>query len=85
MNESQNLLIKIRKYEFALYELNLYLDTHPNCKDALDLYGKYKKLMTEAEKEYISKFGSIPTTAVKSYAGQDRWQWIDGPWPWERS
>lgn len=29
MHEKQKLLSMIRKYDFVLYELQLYLDTHP--------------------------------------------------------
>ncbi|MGN1036403.1 MAG: spore coat protein CotJB, partial [Ruminococcus sp.] len=27
-------MMKIQHYDFALKELNLYLDTHPNCRRA---------------------------------------------------
>ena len=35
MNERNILLGKIKKYDFTLKELNLYLDTHPNCDGLL--------------------------------------------------
>ena len=47
MNEKE-LMMKIKKYDFALKELNLYLDTHPNCRKALELFKKYKALKEEA-------------------------------------
>ena len=44
MNEKARLMRKIKEYDFALKELNLYLDTHPNCRRALALFKKYKDL-----------------------------------------
>lgn len=80
VNEKE-LMTKIKKYDFALKELNLYLDTHPNCRKALELFKKYKALKEEAEKEYIENFG--PITPQQSRNSQ-RWDWVDGSWPWER-
>ena len=57
MNERNMLLDRIRQYSFTLKELNLYLDTHPNCRNALNMFKKYKKLHEEAVNDYISRFG----------------------------
>ncbi|MBQ8297687.1 MAG: spore coat protein CotJB [Ruminococcus sp.] len=82
MNERSVLLKKIQKYDFALKELNLYLDTHPNCRRALALFDKYRSIKQAAEAEFVSRFG--PLTPEQS-ADMNRWSWIDEPWPWERS
>ena len=82
MNERKMLMIKIKQYDFALRELNLYLDTHPNCRRALALFDKYRSLTETAENEYVQKYG--PITPEQSN-DESHWSWIDGPWPWERS
>lgn len=82
MNDEAKLLNIIRKYAFALYELNLYLDTHPKCRDALAYFQKYKDLHDKARAEYNEKYG--PLTADQTNPAND-WTWIKGPWPWERS
>lgn len=82
MNEKTRLMKKIKEYDFALKELNLYLDTHPNCRRALTLFKKYRDLRKKSVEEYISKFG--PITPEQSNDDQ-HWSWIDEPWPWERS
>ena len=82
MNEKQLLLRKIKKYDFSLRELDLYLDTHPNCRRALALFENYKQLRQEAVREYTSKFG--PITPEQNNNSQ-HWDWISDPWPWERS
>lgn len=82
MNERQMLLRKIKKYDFALKELNLYLDTHPNCRRALSLFDNYKKLRKDCMNEFTAKYGPL-----KPEQNNDsrHWNWIDDPWPWERS
>ncbi len=82
MNERNMLLSRIKKYDFALKELNLYLDTHPNCRRALAMFNEYKKLRKDAVSEFTQKFG--PLTPVENNDTQ-HWNWIDDPWPWERS
>lgn len=74
------LLKKIREYCFALKELELFLDTHPNCEKALKLFNSYKKKKAAAVDEYNKKFG-----ALQSIQSSDtKWNWIEGPWPWEK-
>ena len=82
MNDRKALLNKIRQYDFALKELNLYLDTHPNCRRALALFKRYKSLSEEAVNDYVSKYGPI---VPEQNLNTQHWSWIDDPWPWERS
>ncbi|MDE6763871.1 MAG: spore coat protein CotJB [Oscillospiraceae bacterium] len=77
-----NLMCAIQMYDFYLYELNLYLDTHPTDRQALDLFKKYTELKAAAYDAYISKYG--PITADQS-STDERFNWVDDPWPWERS
>jgi len=81
MNEQKMLLSKIKKYDFTLKELNLYLDTHPNCRRGLAMFQKYRKLRENAVDEYTRKFGPLTPDQVNN---SERWTWTDDPWPWER-
>lgn len=80
-SDRQRLLNQIRSYKFALTDLNLYLDTHPNNVEVINLYNNYlneeKKLCNEYEKMYG------PITLESSYLNKNNWVWINGPWPWE--
>lgn len=80
--EKNKLLRAIQMYDFALYELNLYLDTHPDCLEALKYFRQYKELRNCAYDEYTSLYGSV--TAIQN-TDDLHWEWIDEPWPWERS
>ncbi|MCI5910649.1 MAG: spore coat protein CotJB [Oscillospiraceae bacterium] len=76
----KKLLKKIQEYCFAIKELELFLDTHPNCEKALKLFNSYKKQKEEAVAEYNAKYG--PLQSVQS--SEKKWDWVDGPWPWEK-
>ena len=80
MNKEKNTLLKkIQQLSFAKCETELFLDTHPECMQALDYYRKTVDELTMLMTEYQEKYGPLVATAV----GSDRWSWIDGPWPWQ--
>ena len=64
---------------FALHELALYLDTHPEDSEALELYRAYQKLYTEGKNKYEQMCGPLNHTQESS----GPYQWLTGPWPWE--
>lgn len=80
MNEQNALLNKLNAYAFAAYDWNLYLDTHPNDKDAIAMFRKMVNRAAELRDEYQKKYG--PLTADASM-DSNRWNWIDNPWPWD--
>lgn len=81
MKNRNELMCIIQKYDFALYDLMLYLDTHPNCRHARQLFDKYRKKREEAVSEYVRRFG--PINALQSDT-EKKWNWTNGPYPWER-
>ena len=82
MNDKQRLCLKkIRIFDFVLYEITLFLDTHPNCCEALELFNKYNEMRANAVCEYTKQFGPLVATGSDS---TQKWEWICGPWPWER-
>ena len=80
-NEQEALLLFIQKSGFAAHDLGLYLDTHPNAKEALDLRNFYLKQYENALNQYQKQFGALslsdPNLTTIPY------QWIKSPWPWE--
>lgn len=80
MNEKQMMLKKIQAADFALVDINLFLDTHPTDKGALECFSKYQKIYDSLVKEYEEKFGALMSKRVDTNKG---WTWIDNPWPWE--
>ncbi len=81
MKTRNQLLQVIRKYDFALYDLTLYLDTHTQCREALRLFQKYRALRKAAMEEYVNRFG--PLQAVQN-ENESQWDWVKTPSPWEK-
>ncbi|MBO7196362.1 MAG: spore coat protein CotJB [Clostridia bacterium] len=79
---SGSLAEQIRALCFVKVELELYLDTHPNCRTALDYYYRTVTELKRLTEEYENTVG--PLTAMGNVS-TDRWQWIDGPWPWQQA
>jgi len=79
MDDRKILLKRIQICDFILTETALFLDTHPDNKAALDYFHKYHAMKMQAVQDYTSKYGPISHDTVMS---QDRWDWIDNPWPW---
>ena len=79
-NERENLLNQWQQYNFALVDLNLYLDTHPNDTNAIKLYNNYNNILKQISKKYESMYGPL---TVNSDNNQNSWIWINSPWPWE--
>ncbi len=82
MNDRQKLLKKVQMYSFAVTDAALFLDTHPDCAEALAYYNKYKKLCEEAKKQYEQAYGPL---CIESEQNDARWAWVDSPFPWELS
>ena len=72
-------LTQLQVMAFALQELALYLDTHREDKEALEVYRAYQAAYHKAVMEYSQKHGpinhGIPTEGA--------YRWLDDPWPWE--
>lgn len=81
MNKRLCMLKEIQELEFSAIDLNLFLDTHPEDQAALrDFYAVRDKLVA-AIKKYEEMYG--PLTVTGFTPSQDKWLWIEGPWPWE--
>lgn len=68
--------------DFAIQELALYLDTHRDDTEALELYRQYQELYHKGMMEYTRKYGPLNHCAPDQ---GERYRWLDDPWPWEFS
>lgn len=80
MTEKEALRRRIYAVRFALWELHLFLDTHPNNSDAARKQEEYKSRNEALTAEFEEKFGPIGETPENT----SRWAWICDPWPWEK-
>lgn len=80
MTEKDCLMKEIMAVDFALVDLKLYLDTHPNCCKTIYIYNNCVKKYKELIKEFHEKFGPIYS---KFYNSPCPWKWVEMPWPWD--
>lgn len=77
---AQTGVLELQALSFVLTELGLYLDTHSDDKEAFDLFREYSRLAREGRRRYEAMYGPLTLAAT---ADQDRYTWINDPWPWE--
>ena len=80
MQCSNTALCELMALDFAITELGLYLDTHRDDKEALQLYTNYVTLAKDGRQRYEAAYGPLQQTAVTLAGG---YTWLDDPWPWE--
>jgi len=74
----EEMLKKIKCLKFAVVELALYLDTHPDDTKALCLHNKYSKELKEICDKYQKVYGPLTIEFPCN-----KWRWLEEPWPWE--
>ena len=77
----QSLLMDIQKVDFMLVDLNLFLDTHPEDREALRFYHEMNAQRQKAVAEYTAEYGPLTAGSVTN---AERWTWVDSPWPWQK-
>ena len=69
----------ITKVSFAMDDTRLYLDTHPDCVEAIDYFKKLQIIRHGLIKEYTDRFGTIYSYNMGDC---DNWNWNCGEYPW---
>lgn len=77
----EELMDTIHQLKFAAVDLNLYLDTHPDCKPALTDYNNITSDLKAVIAVYEKKYA--PLTNFGGAESKHPWSWVDEPWPWE--
>lgn len=78
--KKQNCRTRLQQTKFALQEMGLYLDTHPNDQEALEQFSAYEEMCTKEENEYCMKYGPIRRD---NFNYRKNFSWENDPWPWE--
>ena len=75
----RNIVQKINESEFALNDISLYLDLHPND---YDMYRKFRE-ETNKYKEYLNRYERMyrPLELTSTYT--DTYDYYNNPWPWD--
>ena len=72
-------LSELQVMSFAIQELALYLDTHRDDQEALELYRDYQKMYEKGREAYEKMCGPLNHLSV----GEGEYKWLNEPWPWE--
>ena len=81
MNEQAKMLTDLDSLEFALIDLNLYLDVYPDDKSAIQLFNQYRTERLNLLNQYQNKYG--PILLSSDALNRTPWMWDNRPWPWE--
>ncbi len=73
-------LSELQALNFAIQELTLYLDTHRDDQEALELLRNYQNMYRRCKEEFLKKRG--PMNQLQAGQGE-QYTWLDDPWPWE--
>lgn len=73
-------LMHVQTLGFALDEAVLFLDTHPDNKEALEYFHEMHEKYDAAVAAYVSNYGPLQFTDVKH---SDGWSWGRDCLPWE--
>ena len=78
--EREKMLFDVSKYDFAINDLNLYLDLHPEDNEMFLKFKEYVQAYLKHKKEYEEKYGPLCLTEDLG----SRYLWNKNPWPWDK-
>lgn len=79
MSMRASLMNQINEASFAVDDVALFLDTHPNDMAAMQYYQNVVAMRKNAIDAYERQFGPL---MIDSVNGQT-WDWVTEKWPWE--
>lgn len=81
-NEKERQMFEVQKSCFAMQDIKLYLDIHPDDACMINLYNKYLKEYKKALNDYEAQYG--PVTTDSNMLNTIPWAWEKTMAPWER-
>ena len=75
------MLEQLQVLDFALVELNLFLDTHPEDLKSIEQFNQLTYERTKLANQFQELYGPL-----QNFGRADSkcpWQWSESPWPWQ--
>lgn len=72
-------LAALESLDFVVWEMALYLDTHPDDQEAFDLFKQYLQMHKQAKESYENTHGPL-SRATAANGNKDAW--LSDKWPW---
>ena len=79
-NQKEEKLYKIMALNFAINDLNLYLDLHPDNQEKLQTFKSLIKQKETLEEEYTKEYGPLKLEQVSG----KNFNWVSS-FPWEKT
>ncbi len=79
MTMKESLMKQINEASFAMDDVALFLDTHPNDPAAMQYYKNAVAMRKNALEAYERQFGPLMIDSVSGNC----WDWVTETWPWE--
>ena len=73
------LMREVQRQAFVVMETKLFLDTHPDCAEAMKVFACACEKLEAAKAAYNEAAPLTPCAAADSR----NWSWGCTPWPWE--
>lgn len=77
MNKRETALMRLSAVQFTLWEMHLYLDTHPWDIRMVEQHNRIEASYRTMRKAFEDEF--YPLTTSEGHGVE----WLKGPWPWE--
>ncbi|GAB6137233.1 spore coat protein CotJB [Halanaerobaculum tunisiense] len=79
--EQLEMLKRLMELEFTAVDLNLFLNTHPDCREALADYNQTTSKLMDLKMEYQEEYG--PISAMHPTYDEYYWSYLETDWPWQ--
>lgn len=80
----EELMSSLAAVSFALNDLTLYLDTHPDCPKGTALFYQLLDQRLNLLSEFTGRFYPLTQTSmITGNYDQNHYGWSEGPMPWE--
>lgn len=71
----EDMAMKIKAYQFAVTDISLYLNTHPEDEKAICLHKEYCKMLRNLKDKYQKVYGPLTIECPCN-----KWRWLEEPW-----
>ena len=76
----EQMKLDLQAHDFAIEDLALYLDTHPDDTRAICMHNQYAKKYRKLSDEYQKAYGPLSIMYPCN-----SWRWLEEPWPWQNT
>lgn len=76
-------LLQVQRLGFMLWDLRLFLDTHPQCRQAQEALAALRAQERQARRQYERSYGPLSWGEAAPPEAEQQGDWVQGPWPWQ--